>query len=595
MRRPKNLLAAGLIALLVACTIAWYTTRDAGPSRIVAKQRQATLIDDRLLQTAHQFAAIADTADEQGLAREALRLSDHELDQAFATALREAAIPSPPASGPLKQLADQIALLKAQVAAEQTHVAQLTKQAATNDAAGGQLELAKAQVALDQDELNDAQQDLARQGGDPHAKLERALQEHEAAQHEAAQPPALAAAGRTSTLSEQIRLWFSLRGRESQLAAARQQAANHTSALEREHNTLETRTNNKPDASTSTGSAAAPSAASDAATPGDDGEEDTTATVALLRRMSDQKKTLAELDQRIQDSQQLADVYKRWSTAVETRRRGVLHLLLGSLAAVLAILLTVVATDRAIRRALGQETNRRRLRTLRVMADVGVQFAGVVLILLIVFGPPSQMSTMIGLATAGLTVVLKDFIVAFFGWFVLMGRNGIHVGDWVEIQGVGGEVIEIGLLRTVLLEMGNWTNSGHPTGRRVAFVNSFAIEGHYFNFSTAGQWLWDELQVSVPAAGDPYQMAEQIRQIIERETETDANLAQQDWERVTHQYGIRPFSAKPAVDLRPSAIGLDIVVRYITHAPQRYEVKSRLFQAIVGLLHKPAGSPASPV
>ena len=84
-----------------------------------------------------------------------------------------------------------------------------------------------------------------------------------------------------------------------------------------------------------------------------------------------------------------------------------------------------------------------------------------------------------------------------------MGRNGIRVGDWVEINGVGGEVVEISLLRTTLLETGNWTDSGHPTGRKVTFVNSFAIEGHYFNFSTSGQWLWDELTVSVRAARIP--------------------------------------------------------------------------------------------
>jgi len=136
-----------------------------------------------------------------------------------------------------------------------------------------------------------------------------------------------------------------------------------------------------------------------------------------------------------------------------------------------------------------------------------------------------------------------------------------------------------------LLEMGNWSNTGHPTGRRVSFMNGYAIEGHYFNFSTAGQWLWDELQVTVPPGGDPYEVARQIRETVERETEADAQLAEQDWERITKQYGTQAFSARPAVDLRPGITGLDVHVRYITRGPQRYEVKSRLFREIVGLLH----------
>src|SRR5207249_5791005 len=127
----------------------------------------------------------------------------------------------------------------------------------------------------------------------------------------------------------------------------------------------------------------------------------------------------------------------------------------------------------------------------------------VLLVAVVILGAPSQTPTALGLAGAGLTVALKDFIVGVFGWFVLRGRNGIRVGDWVEINGVVGEVVEISLLRTVLLETGNWTDTGHPTGRKVAFVNSFAIEGHFFNFSTVGQWLWDEVEILVPSSENP--------------------------------------------------------------------------------------------
>ena len=226
----------------------------------------------------------------------------------------------------------------------------------------------------------------------------------------------------------------------------------------------------------------------------------------------------------------------------------------------------------------------------RVMIIFAIQLLAGAIILLVVFGVPNQISTIIGLATAGITVVLRDFIVGFIGWFVLMGKNGIHVGDWVEINGVSGEVIEIGLLKTVLLELGNRSDTGHPTGRQVAFSNSFAMDGHYFNFSTDGQWLWDELEVTVPAAGDPYQLAEEIRTLVEKETAADAAQAAQEWQRVTNRYGARSFAAQPAVNLRPTAAGLEVVVRYITHAQQRYEMKSKLFRAIVDLQHKPASA-----
>ena len=504
----KNLAIFITVLVLAACVIAAYLTRDAGTSRITAKKpaasSQAPLVDERLLQTARQMSSLADTSDEQSLAGEALRLADHEVDQAFAAALREAAAEGTPASGPLKELAERITHFKASVTAGQARIAKLTKEAETKAAAADQLALAQAQLALDQDELEDAQQDLVRQGGDPHAKIEQALQEHEAAEHQAAQAPKATTPGRTVTLIEQAQLWLALWDRGQQLEAARLQAANSAASLSREHDTLEKLIKKQPipDAA-----AATPAPTSDEESSDDDTEpqEDTATMVARLRHLSDQRKSLATLDQRIQDSQHLADVYKRWVTlVVETRRRGALHLLLQSLSVVFGILLAVLLIVKAIHHAFGQQADRKQRHQLQIMAGIAVQVVGGLLILLVIVGPPTQVSTIIGLTTAGLTVVMKDFIVAFFGWFALMGKNGVRVGDWVEINGVSGEVIEIGMLKTVLLEMGNWTSTGHPTGRRVAVMNSYAIEGHYFNFSTAGQWLWDELQVTLPTTGDPY-------------------------------------------------------------------------------------------
>jgi len=79
-------------------------------------------------------------------------------------------------------------------------------------------------------------------------------------------------------------------------------------------------------------------------------------------------------------------------------------------------------------------------RTSRASQALAMQIVEVVVILLVLIGVPGQLGTMLGLAGAGLTVALKDFIIAFIGWFVLMGRNAVRVGDWVEINGVSGEV-----------------------------------------------------------------------------------------------------------------------------------------------------------
>jgi len=559
------LLPAAIAAILLACIVGSLLTRDAVPNKAadtIRHDSKSGVVDDRLLKTAQALAGLADTPEGQVLSKEALRLAGRDLDQAYATGLREAISAPPPTKGPAKNLSDQIAKRKIHLAAAQAQMDKLTKEAAKNQDAADLLEVAKAQFDLDNEELTDMQQDLAKIGGDQHARLEQEMQAHEAAEKNPVQYPKLET-GHASTLYEQVQLWRDLGGRVDQLNLAEQQASASATELEKEHDASD-----QPPAKTG------------------DPDEAAADAVARLTKLSNRRKTLIELDKRIQDLNQLTDVYRRWGTQVAARRVSALHGVLGSLAIAFAVILCVVIGNLFIRYKLGSEADRRRRRQLRVMSTVAIEAIGVLVIAMIVFGLPTQTSTLIGLATAGITVVLKDFIVSFFGWFVLMGKNGIHVGDWVEIEGVGGEVIEIGVLRTVLLEVGNWTDRGHPTGRRVAFVNKFAIEGHYFNFSTADQWLWDELVVSLPASGDPYKLAQRILETVQRNTETDAGLAEQDWQRATHKYGTRPFSAKPAVDLRPAPTqGLEVRVRYITRAPQRYEVKSKLFEAIVELLH----------
>jgi small-conductance mechanosensitive channel len=580
MKSFKAFLPSLLLGILLAgCIVAAFLTRGTNATEALNQPAaNHSPIDERLHQTARRLVSIADSPEEQALAREAIRLADLQTDQAFAGALREAAATSlKPASGPLQQIVVSIARLRSQIAAGEERIAKLTKPAETDDAAADQLEVAKAQLALNQDELADAQQDLARKGGDPGAAVERAFQEYQAVRK---QPlPPMPAAAQTSNMSQQIRAWFSLHDRAQQVSAAREQAAAKAVALERRHDALEKIVESKPNSK-------APQAESNSNQSEPDLADDSPRMIARLRHLSNQRKSLTELDKRIAVTKQLATVYENWSTIVASRKTLIAHLLLISLAIIVAILLALEIISRIVRGFIAHQSDRRRLHQLRALNTIAVQVTGAILILLVVFGIPTETSTMIGLATAGLTVALKDFIVAFFGWFALMGRNGIRIGDWVEIEGVGGEVVEIGVIKTVLLEMGNWTNTGHPTGRRVSFVNKFAIENHYFNFSTAGQWLWDELKVTLPPTGDPYAIAMQIRDIVDRETASDSAKAQQDWERVTNQYGTRPFSAKPAIDLKPAVNGLEVTVRYITRAPERYDVRSRLFEAIVAVIRQ---------
>src|ERR1035441_10341137 len=135
MKSLKNLPAMVLAILLAACLFTYYSTRESARPAAARKELAAAeqpLVDTSLLQAALKLAPLAATPDEQGQAHEAWRLADHELDLAFAAALRDAeaeAAAALPTNGPLRQLSDRIASLKERVAADKKRVEGLAKDA----------------------------------------------------------------------------------------------------------------------------------------------------------------------------------------------------------------------------------------------------------------------------------------------------------------------------------------------------------------------------------------------------------------------------------------------------------------------------------
>lgn len=594
-----------LMALAVVGTVLTrYWLNSAPPQDSQAEPAPASgLVDQQPLITAQRLTVLATTREEHDLAQNALRLADHEVDMAFAAALHQATQHPPAIPAAARPILARVHALQERVKGGQKEVARLKQlvekaEESRKLALEEELQLQTATLEVDQEDLEAARQELIRAGGDPKSKIQQLLEQHEALGH--AQTGVAAAAGsakpaspqeaESRTFVVQFRAWRRLADKEKALAAARQEVEARQTQLAREHQILDEETKGEK-------SEHEPSAGGSAAAGQDQASSD---VVAVLKEAAGERKHLAELDKRSADFQQLDALYGQWDALVKSRKQESLKGVIEGGIWIFILLMMVLFAGRLVRGLVARLSPENRLRhTVRVVARVAVQVVGVSLILLVLFGPPSQLATVLALAGAGLTVALKDFIVGFFGWFILMGRNGIRPGDWVEINGIGGEVVEVGLLHTVILETGDWSDAGHPTGRKVTFTNSFAIEGHYFNFTTTGQWLWDEVEVPIPAGVDPYPIAEAVYKTVVKETEANMRLAEQEWQQVVPAHVGRTFAPVPAIMVRPTTLGVNVVVRYITRANERHEVRSRLFHQIVGLLRSkhiaagPLESPAS--
>ena len=600
MRPYQKLLAITLVLLLGATVYGLIRTAQAPRAPRSRGKGSGTaagpVVDQTTIRTALELAKMPTTEDELPFDEQALEAADKYMDEAYAAAKRELEDHPVLLSAEAKQIQARLNQAEDVLAADDALVERLTAEeakatGARKDDLHNQLVLAQANQQDHQDDVDDAKGDLKRAGGDSTSRIEALTEEHDTSSKKidslkdslkATAGAALEQSGLVHRFSE----WWALHQKQLLLWQAKQQAESAAAAFSATHNALEAQSQAKQGRTpTSVSPGGAGPAKANAGAPANAGQQSSAGAVNAAKPRVSSKKTLASLDKRIDNQKQLADAYAGWIGVVATQQRAVLRRVLIGLTIILSIALFGVyfATlmDKLISRL---NMDRRQTQSLHTVAHVTVRIVAFLLILLVIIGPPGQLGTFLGLAGAGLTVALKDFIVGFLGWFVLMGKNGIRLGDWVEINGVTGEVVEIGPFHTVLLETGNWTDSGHPTGRRVTFTNSFAIEGHYFNFSTTGQWLWDELQLVLPLGQDPYPIVEEIQKRVSEATKESAKQAEEEWRRSTRSREMSSFSVAPAISIKPVAGGVEMAVRYITKANERYQLRAQLYQAAVEML-----------
>jgi small-conductance mechanosensitive channel len=608
MKRTRKIAALVLAGLLVVVGYLLYRTdkqaekqSEKAPTSVGG---QAPLVDDSALRTAQKVSQLVDKSEELGFAMEAIRLADHELDLAFAAAEREVKARPRVMSEKASEIEARLNKAQAIQKQEQAEVEQLTAAAAKasgskKQAIDDRLDSVKAELELTDNEVDDATQDLVRAGGDAKSWLEQLAEEHKSTSESVDKAPPI----KIVELPEKFGLiyryqqWSALQRKKKQLQRAQGDATASAVAFSTKHNELkasiETAKQTSPDLAKHAKKNIAPGAP---APQKERSHEEAMAALASMKQVVAQQQDLVGLAKRAQYRKDLAALYGQWIAEVEARQSLVLNHAMQGILIILLITLAAMFFGSWLEKFVARLTmDRRQVQSLHTVVRVSLQIIGLLLILIVILGLPSQLGTFLGLAGAGLTVALKDFIVGFIGWFVLMGKNGIRMGDWVEINGVTGEVVQVGPFHTVLLETGNWTDSGHPTGRRVTFTNSFAIEGHYFNFSTSGQWLWDELQVVIPSDRDPNPLIVAIQKKVVEATKESADQAKEEWSKSTNSREMSSISVAPAISVKPVVGGVEVAVRYVTRANERYALRSKLYQEAVELLgSRPVETPPPP-
>lgn len=289
---------------------------------------------------------------------------------------------------------------------------------------------------------------------------------------------------------------------------------------------------------------------------------------------------------------------KNWHDAVRGQSRDALKSLGVRLAVLLAILGVVYASAEIWRRTVVKYVHDTRRRyQLLLLRRIALWSLVVVIIGFAFASELGSIVTFAGLITAGLAVAMQSVLVSIVGYFFLIGKYGIRIGDRVQIGEVSGEVIELGLVRMYLMELAGHGASG-PTGRVAAFPNSvvFQVSSGLFKQIPGVNFTWHDITLSLPAGIDFAAAKEKLT--------AAANEALGDYREEIHRQSLElerttlsgaGGNAAPTVQLSYAAKGVDARVRYpvnLTHAAEIDERMSKaLLQVISGLTPKePVGA-----
>jgi len=234
--------------------------------------------------------------------------------------------------------------------------------------------------------------------------------------------------------------------------------------------------------------------------------------------------------------------------------------------------------EQTLPRRFGRSDARYKVRKFIVFSG----YVSILLFLAILFEDRlGRLSFAFGVAGAGVAVALQDVLASIAGAFSI-GFSKLYVmGDRVQIGETRGDVIDIGLLRTTLLETGNWVSKDLYNGRIVRIPNSTVLKGSVFNYSQGFRFIWDEIKVLFTTTSDCQLAREMLLRVAKEAIGEYLLKAQVSWKAMSDNYRSANPPLEPNVALVVNAGSLEFTVSYVVDYTKRTAMQDQLFTKIV--------------
>jgi small-conductance mechanosensitive channel len=199
-----------------------------------------------------------------------------------------------------------------------------------------------------------------------------------------------------------------------------------------------------------------------------------------------------------------------------------------------------------------------------------------------------SLATFAGLITAGMAVALQNVILAIAGYFFLVGKYGVRVGDRVQISGVTGNVVDIGMVRLHLMELSAAETDPQPTGRVVVFSNSIVFQpsASFFKQIPGTNFGWHEVKLILAPDSDYDEAEKRMVGAVERVYSNYKDKIIQQHRHLENIYSLGVELPAPKSRLRLAQTGLEVVIRYPLEVQHSAEIDDEITRALLDALEK---------
>jgi small-conductance mechanosensitive channel len=216
----------------------------------------------------------------------------------------------------------------------------------------------------------------------------------------------------------------------------------------------------------------------------------------------------------------------------------------------------------------------------------GAAVLGLVVCIVILSPDSSGLVTVLTVIGAGLAISLREALLSIAGWLRLVTMNDYKVGERIEIGGVHGDVIDIRLLRTTLMETRAWVEADQSSGRITHVPNAWVWLHTVHNYNRGFNFIWNELAFTVTFQSDwqaaqhiLLDLAEESAAIVEKQAASE--IHQMSREFLIHYGILTPFVY---VSVKPD--GVKLTLRYLCEVRKRRGTEHALTISVLDAFEK---------